>query len=127
VVLAPLGSKVGILPSSVIATTDSTATPIRITTDESAPVYKLEDPNKTHPNRAKEVVELLSKENIKISSVLLGYVRREFKIDDSRPDFFYKPTFGSPQYSREFVDWLKNLFVKDNDVFVNLRLKYTKH
>jgi len=127
VVSAPLGSKVEILPSSVTSTIDPTAFPIRITTDESAPGYRLEDPNKTHPNRAKEVVALLSKQDIKLTSVQLGYVRKEYKIDETRPDFFYKPTFGSPQYSQKFVDWLVEISKKDKNIFQNLRVKYTKH
>ncbi len=109
-------------------TTSLTATPIRITTDEKAPTYKLEDPNTTHPYRCKEILESLQKElKIKVNSFHLRCIRQEYKINESRPDFFYKPKFGSPQFSKMFLDWLLNLFKQDNLIFDKIREKNLKH
>lgn len=129
VVAAPTGSKLEVLPPAIIPSQSLAATPIRITNDLNAPSYKLEDPNKTHPHRGLDVMTLLNKElkpTNKINSFHLQCIRKEYKIDESRPDFFYKPKFGSPQFSAAFVSWLSDHFKTDALFFDKLRQKYLK-
>lgn len=115
------------LASTVAPTTNPTATPIRITTDVNAPVYKLEDLNKTHPFRAKEIISALSKAvGVQLNSFHFQCIKKEFQINEQRPDFCYKPITGSSQYSQAFIDWLIAAYKKDNDFFNNVRTKYVK-
>jgi len=128
VVNAPSESTVAVLPPNVVVTTSFAATPIRITNDEKAPTFKLEDPNTTHPYRGKEIIEgLQRKVKVKINSFHLRCIRQEYKIDETRPDFFYKPKFGTPQFSEMFLDWLIELYKSDNQVFEKIRDKNLKH
>ena len=126
VVTAPLDHIIQVLPPDVKASLSPTATPIRITNSKEAPAYRLETPDKTHPYRQKEVIEkvnaLLKGKQINQYDMLC--VRRVYKVDVSRPDFYYKPKYGVPQYSEEFVNWLIESFQNDPKFFDKAREKY---
>lgn len=118
----------GILPQSVVSSSDSNASPIRITNDENAPAYKMVNPNETHPHRLKDIITNLNLVVIeKITAFHIKCVRKEYKIDEQRPDFFYKPKFASPQFSQEFLNWLIESYNSDNLFFETLRIKNLKH
>ncbi len=85
------------------------------------------NPDNTHPYRQKEVIQLVNqrlngRKAITAHDVLC--VRRVFKIDDSKPNYYYKSKFASPQYSGVFVDWLVEQFDKDNTFFDKAKAKY---
>ena len=128
VVSAPIGSKISVLPSTIEASNKPDGTPIRISDDENAPTYKLVDPNTTHPYRGKDILSLLNAEfGIKLNSFHLQCIRKKFKLDQSRPDHYYKPMFGSPQFSEDFLTWLKESYSNDNSFFEKARAEFLKH
>jgi len=129
VVNAPTGHKVYIFPPNVKISTEPGATPIRITNKKQAPAYRLETPDLTHPYRQKEVIENVNR-RLKGKKVINQYdilcVRRVYRINDSRPDFYYKSKYGVPQYSKEFIEWLVRSYKENSSFFDEARKKYKK-
>ena len=124
VVDAPHGHKVMLLPPEVVESDGALATPIRLVDDPNAPAYRKLDPNKTHPFRQKEVMEEINKVLAgahKVSSYDVRCVRKVHQIDESKPQFFYRPTFASPQYSRAFIDWMVSQYRKNPAFFDETR------
>jgi len=129
VVEAPRGYHVNVLPSEVIESKLPSATPIRIVDDPTAPAYRKIDPDKTHPHRQKEVVQLVNQKlggTIKVTAYDVFCVRKVHEIDHTKPNFYYKSKFASPQYSDAFVDWLVEQYGKDNMFFVNAKEEFKK-
>jgi len=123
VVQAPVGSSVNVLPPEVQESDSPQATPIRIVEDPTAPGYHIVDPNKTHPYRQMNVITELNK-RLKglapINSYDVFAVRRVHGTD-KHLKFYYKPAFGSPQYTPRFVNWLEMNYNKDPDFFKKAR------
>ncbi len=89
------------------------------------------DPDRTHPNRQKEVIEKVNKElqgYIKINQYDILVIRKLYNVD-KRPEWFYQSKIKgrTPQYSNGFVDWLVTKAKKDKDFFKKARSKYKKH
>lgn len=128
VVTAPSGYKVNVLPPEIIESSLPTATHIRIVDDPSAPVYRKIDPDSTHPHRQKEIVQLVNQkigEKRKVTPYYVFCLRKLHQID-TKPNFFYKSKFASPQYSDSFVNWLIEQFEKDNQFFDKARQEWKK-
>lgn len=124
VIEAPHGYRVSILPPQVVESSLSTAIPIRIVDDASAPAYRKIDPDKTHPYRRKEVVQLVNQKlsgGKQITAYDIYCVRKAYKIDQTKPNFYYKSKFASPQYSDVFVNWLVEQYEKDPSFFNKAR------
>lgn len=108
VVTAPKGHKVVVLRPDVALSDSHGAAPVRLTSDPSAPTVRQLNPDETRPHRRKEVV---SQVNFRLTNGLrigpndVNDIRKVHGID-SRPEYFYKSRFFSPQYSQEFVEWL---------------------
>lgn len=123
VVTAPTGSSVAVLPAEVVHSPSPTATPIRIVDDESAPAFRLVDPNQTHPYRQMDVLREM-KARVRALARLTAYdiyvVRKVHRIDDQER-FFYRPKFGSPQYSEDFVQYLIDEHNTDPAFFAKAR------
>lgn len=85
------------------------------------------NPDITHPYRRKDVVELVN-QRLNGRKMITPYdvlcVRTVSKIDDSKPNYYYKSKFTSPQYSGAFVDWLVEQFEKNNMFFEKSKAKY---
>ncbi len=99
------------------------ATPIRIVDDPAAPAYKKIDPDDTHPYRQKEIVQFVNQRlsgRKTITPYDIQCVRKVYEID-SKPNYYYKSKFASPQYSNAFIDWLVEQFNKDPDFFDKIR------
>jgi len=132
VMYAPPGSSVEVVaPTDVRATSDPKATKVRIVDDSTAPVYKVEDPNDTHPHRQKEVIEILNnrldlKGKDKLNQYHLLSVRRVYQTKDKRPDFVYRPRFGSAQYSNGFINWLIDNYKDDASFFIKAKVEYSR-
>jgi hypothetical protein len=125
VVEAPLGSQVNILPPDIRPSTSADATPVRFVDDLAAPAYHLVDPNQTHPFRQKDVIEIANRQlgsGNTISSYTMLVIRRAYGIDH-RPEYFYRPISGSPQYSQGFIDWLIIQFEQDKDFLKTSKAK----
>ena len=126
VVTAPSGYKVTVLPKEIVESEVPSATPIRLVNDLSAPVYRKIDPDKTHPYRQKEVLQLINQrigEKRKVTPYDTFCLRKVREID-TKPNFFYKSKFASPQYSDSFVKWLIEQFEKDNEFFDKARQEW---
>jgi hypothetical protein len=124
---APPGYSVQILSSDVGVSNLSTATPIRIVDEPSAPGYRLVSPDSTHPYRQKEVIQLAN-ERLSGRKTINAYdvlcVRRVHKVDETKPQYCYKPKYASPQYSDDFVGWLVKCYEVDSLFFDKAREKY---
>ncbi len=124
VVEAPPGSQVQILPLQVVESALPSATPIRIVDDPNIPAYRKIDLDHSHPYRQKELIDAVNlrlggKKKINAYDALC--VRKVHQIDESKPQFYYKPKFGSPQYSDVYLEWLVSCYEKDNSFFDNAR------
>jgi len=129
VVSAPIGHVLHMGPPDVRISISSDATPVRITNNTEAPAYRLETPNDTHPYRQKEVIEKVNeklKEGKRINQYDVLCVRRVHGIDESRPDFYYKPKYAAPQYSKEFIEWLVRSYESDSLFFDKARKEYRR-
>lgn len=125
VIEAPEGSRLVILPPDVRQSTSPDAIPIRIVDDPMAPEYRITDPNSTHPLRQKNLLAVLHERfpDILFNSYDILSVRRVYNIDN-QVNYFYKPMYGSPQYSIDFVNWLIDNLFEDPEFFVKARQEY---
>jgi len=109
VVSAPIGHVVQVLPPDVKMSIRSDAIPVRITNNKEAPAYKLETPDSTYPYRQKEVIENVNKK-LRGKKIVNQYdilcVRRVYGINESRPDFYYKPMEGLNIVKNLLIGWL---------------------
>ena len=92
----------------------------RVVDDPSAPAVARTDFDVTHPFRQKELIKTI---NDRTGERIAGpyeiqCVRRVYDID-SRPEFFHRPKFGSPQYSDALVSWLITEYQRDPLFFEN--------
>jgi len=82
-------------------------------------------PDKTHPYRQKEVVELVNQKlgrTLTINSFDILCIKKAYNIV-SKPEFHYKSKFATPQYSPQFVDWIVKQATKNPDFFTHTRRK----
>lgn len=128
VIEAPIGSQVQIITPSITASQEATATPIRFTEDPTAPAYRIEDPNKTHPYRQKEILAILNN-NIGNGRRQVNYdiqcIRQIYEIE-KKPQYYYKPKYGTPQYSDLFLQWLLEEYRENLNFFEETREKCKK-
>lgn len=120
VVAAPSGSTVTVLPPGVRQSNSPDATPIRITSNPTAPEYRLVDPDVTHPWRGKELITEINKklpDGKKINQHHIRSLRVLYDID-SNAEFFHKSKFASPQYSAALYEWLLDQYTRDGQFFV---------
>ncbi len=129
VVEAPEGSQIVVIEANQQLVSESDVQTIRLVDDPNAPVHQMLDPNKTHPYRAKEVIELVNERlngQVKINSHDILAVRRIHGIDDKRK-FYYCQHHGSPSYSDAFVEWLIEQFKNAPNFFVTAKEKFKVH
>lgn len=127
VISAPVGYEMRLVPGDTMATGIPAGVPIRVVDDETASAYKRVYADDTHPHRQKEVIQLVNqrlKGGKTINSHDILSVRRVYDIDESEPDYFYRPKFGSPQYSETSVDWLVSEYDADPSFFEKARRGY---
>lgn len=96
------------------------------TTGEEALILEVpKDIDKTHPHRAKEVVELVN-QKLGGRSVINFYdvlcIRKVYNIE-YRAEFYYKSKHWSPQYSDTFVEWVIRQAAKTTNFFDRTRRK----
>jgi hypothetical protein len=127
VVQAPHGYQVHILSPEIQGSQAGAATPVRVVDDLRAPVYGRLNPDVSHPHRQKDVVvrinQMLSGKRA-ISPFDIQCIRRIHKVDGTKPEWFYKSRFASPQYSDAFVAWVVQEYQRDESFFDTTRLKY---
>jgi len=121
VVSAPPGHRVEVVSPNATVSDSSGASMVRLTADPHAPLVRSLSPDETHPFRLKEATIELNQRlagRVKVSSYDIQCVRKTYSIDDgSRPEFFHDPKYGSPQYSREFVEWMLQQYGQDSTFF----------
>ena len=128
VVQAVPGSAIHVLPPEVRASDSLDATPIRIVDDPNAPAYRQVDPNITHPLRQMDVIAEVKKhlpEDQVFNSHDAIAIRRVYDINNN-PNFYYKPNFGVPQYTRGFVEWIIKKYKQNKRFFVEARNAYAE-
>jgi Putative DNA-binding domain/EC042_2821-lke REase len=101
---------------------------IRITTDESAPLYRAVDWDTTHPYRQTELIQEVSSKlprGTPFNSHDALCIRRAHRIDgNSHPEFAHELRFGGVQYSEAFADWIVDQYNRENDFFTDARQRY---
>jgi hypothetical protein len=120
VVRAPDGAEVILVAPK--AGPAGTVERFRVVDDPGAPAVARTDFDVTHPYRQTELVKALNEragERI-VGPYEIQCVRRVYAID-TRPEFFHRPKFGSPQYSDAFVSWLITEYQRDRDFFANAK------
>ena len=126
VVQSPPGSKVYTFPADIEVreSTSADARAIRIVDDPDAPAYRKLDYDITHPYRQTEVIKEVNKAltgKAKINSYDIQSVKAVYEIAEDDSMCHYRKFSSSPQYSREFVDWLISSFEKNNSFFEEVR------
>jgi hypothetical protein len=115
VVAAPDGAIVQVVNRDVSLRDSPDASPIRLTNDEKAPVFRAIQADILYPYRLKELVRLLSERlGSAISSYNIQCVRKVYNVDDN-PTFSYKAHWSPRQYSEAFVEWLVEQNRLDNE------------
>ncbi len=129
---APRSSQIKVLPPTVRLSDDIGATPIRYTNDPAVPSVFREmiavNPNQTHTFRRNDVVTRLREclpNNLIINFYDVYAIRKAYKVDD-KSEFYFKPKFGSPQYSGEFIEWILSCYEKDKEFFMKARARLKK-
>jgi len=117
VVEAPLGAHVVVSAEPLTDPTRGTKE-IRVTSDETAPLVRGLDPNKTHPYRQTEIVKILNGkfDGVNVTSHDVFAVRKHYHLE-ARADLCFKPKFSSAQYSDALIDWVVSEFDKDPRLF----------
>ena len=117
IVEAPTSQQVQVVP--VMAPGAAPPTEVKVVDSGKASVYGLLDPNATHPHRQKEVLDTMNRRlaNKRRITTYDVFCARKVHEVESRPDFFYKPKFGSPQYTDAFVEWLVGQYEADSAFF----------
>jgi len=117
---APQGSEVIVVTPG--AGPAGTVDRFRVVDDPNAPAVARTDFDVTHPYRQTELMRTL---NDRVGKRIAGpyeiqCVRKVYDID-SRPEYFHKPKFGSPQYSDALLAWLIGEFQRDRQFFEKAR------
>ena len=123
---APSDYQMHLLPSNIKVSTEKTATPVRITTDESAKALKLSNPDEIFKYRRTEIVDIINKKlkgKYSINPYDIQTVCYTHHIYDNE-NFVYQPTYSSPQYSDAFVDHIVKEYKKDEQYFDKARNEY---
>jgi hypothetical protein len=126
VIEAPEGAQIVVLQANQTSIAENDIQNIRLVDDPNVPVYQMLDPNKTHPYRGKEVVQVVAEnlgDRVKINSFDIQAVKYFHNIENIR-QFHYLPNHGTSSYSRAFIGWLVEQFEKDNSFFEVAREKY---
>lgn len=105
------------------------AVSVRVTTDPSAAVVGLADPDKTHPYRLRE---LLAGVNSRLKT--LGVKANQYDIRavlavhgrDGGSSYTWKPEYGPRKYSEAFSEWLIQQAAKDKFFFIRTRSKWKR-
>lgn len=126
VVEAPIGSQVRVLAGEVRESASSTAVPIRVTDDPSAPAYRRVAIDDAYPYRQTELVaevnrRLAGKSRVNGHDILC--IRRMLGVDADE-NYCHRPRFSTPQYSAALVTRVLAEYDTDNAFFSTARLAF---
>jgi len=126
IVEAPVEPRIEMLPTTKNETISLGSVPIRIVEDPNAPPYQNINPDQIYPYRQKDVVKIIN-QRLEGKKTINAYdvrcIRKVYRIDGTKPSYYYKSKFASPQYSLTFVDWLVYQFEENNSFFDDARRK----
>jgi hypothetical protein len=128
VVTAPAGSAVSVLPPDVTQSDRPDAAAIRLTTEPTAPQYRLVDPDVTHPWRQKQLMAEVNKSlprERQINQFDILSIRHLYNIDDEAR-YLHKSRFAAPQYSPSFASWLLERYAADPGFFEKSREQFKR-
>ena len=121
---APPGHGIVLVGNDEITNDEAVGAQIRLTNDPKAPAFRPTTPDIAYPFRQKEVVEEVNRRLVgqcEINAFDILCVRRTHRVDETKPEFFEKRKYSSPQYTQRFVDWLIEQYNADLDFFENAR------
>ncbi|MBL8207756.1 MAG: putative DNA binding domain-containing protein [Blastocatellia bacterium] len=126
VVEAPQGSTIMIVPTKPQDSYSGYSQAVRLTDDISAPINRRLDPNETHPDRQVDIIRkfnerLYGTRSINTHDFLCVKVVHNIT---NIPMFYYKPLYGSPRYSPEFLEWLIERYSETPTFFDECKVKY---
>jgi len=126
VVNAPSGAEVIVEMPSMLTAASEPITNIRLSNAPGALNAIAVSHDLTHPHRQKEVLHTLVGRiptKVKMNSHDIVAIRKVHRIDeDSR--YYYKPLYGSPQYSDLFIEWICERLSEDPDFAGKARASY---
>jgi len=125
VVSAPPGSQVYTFRSDVEVqeSVSPDARAIRIVDDPDVPAYRKLDYDITHPFRQKEVLAEINRAlagKTEVNNYDIQCINRVYNMKE-KDNYCHCPKYSSPQYSREYVNWIISQYDKDPDFFVKTR------
>ncbi len=127
IVAAPIGATTEVIVDST-KLAKSRAMPVRLVWKGNAKDVPALDINQTHPFRQVDIVRQLNQMKI-ISRTITSYdiqcLRRWYNTD-KKTEMFYKPSFGSGQYSKIFLDWAVKELKKNHSVLESAKAQYKK-
>ena len=121
---APPGHGVVVVGDDKIINDEAFGAQMRLTNDPKAPEFRPTKPDTAYPFRQKEVVEEVNRRLVgqcEINAFDILCVRRIHGVDETKPEFFEKRKYSSPQYTERFVEWLIEQYNTDRDFFENAR------
>jgi hypothetical protein len=127
VVKAPPGSTVNVLSPGAPTAVTAAAGAVRLVDDPKAPTFGMLNPDDTHPHRQTEIVVKVNEklaERKRVTSFDIQCIRKVHQINETKPRYFHRSKFSSPQYSEAFVDWIVASFEKDPTFFDKARASY---
>jgi len=87
------------------------------------------DPDKTHPYRQGNVIELVNQnlggEKV-INSFDIQCIKRVYNVSSQAQFYYMSKLFLSPQYSSQFVDWIVKRATRNPNFFIRTRFKAKK-
>jgi hypothetical protein len=119
VVEAPIGSTI----VTISPTSDPAALSVKLSNDPNAPIIGGLSPDRTHPYRQKELVEVINhhfSSDKHINQYDIQCVRKLYDIENNLA-FHYLPKFGGHQYSPVFSEWIMNQYQADSMFFLKAR------
>lgn len=130
VVSAPRGAVVTVTPPRHVRVADAPdALSVRVTTDPSAQVVGLADPDKTHPYRLKELLASVNGRLTTLGVKANQYdIRAALAVQGWAQDLTYtwKPEYGPRKYSENLAEWLIKQVASDKLFFVRLRGRWKR-
>jgi hypothetical protein len=119
----------GVRDREIRVSLDGSASPVRLTTDPSAPAYRLVTPDETHPHRTMEFLRLLN-QRLAVQCVRATAYDLRMLCGDVGPEvaagFCHQPKHGPRQYSDGFADWIADKVAHDRTYLSGVHARHRR-
>ncbi|HKB89130.1 MAG TPA: RNA-binding domain-containing protein [Opitutaceae bacterium] len=126
VIEAPANAVITIANRTASVSADGNISAVRIVDGPTAREAVVLDVNFTHPHRQKDVIEAINRHfagSVRFTTNDNIAIRRLHKIE-VLTKFYYRPKFGSGQYSDAYVQWAIEQIAADTNFLSNIRRNY---